>query len=96
MQLPTAHCPHCAVSVLVYGWVDPANDTNEGPVRTRCVDCDTFLDRFGVTPDITRSSISDLVATGYVDLDRGRPVGPGGCFENDGCEGCPKIDTRPW
>jgi len=96
MQLPTAQCPKCGVAVLVYGWVDPESDDQDVELRSRCVDCDTLLDRFGATVIITEAPLEQLVAAGYRDLDRGKPVGPGGCFENKGCEGCPKIDTRPW
>tara|TARA_B100000029_G_C16712330_1_gene643737 strand:- start:134 stop:388 length:255 start_codon:yes stop_codon:yes gene_type:complete len=84
------------VEVLVYGWVDPDSHEQDARIRTRCVDCDAVLDRFGADVTITEKPIAELVAAGYTDLDRGRPVGPGGCFENNGCDGCPKIETRPW
>lgn len=96
MRLPTAYCPNCRVEVLVYGWVDSDSQEQDAKIRTRCVDCDAVLDRFGADVTITEKPIAELVTAGYTDLDRGRPVGPGGCFENNGCDGCPKIETRPW
>jgi hypothetical protein len=95
LLLPTASCPSCKRTSLVY------RSLREGPggqevLESRCADCDTRLDRFGLAPIITEQSFSSLAGLGYEDLDRPAPVGPGGCFVGGGCEGCPKIDTRPW
>jgi hypothetical protein len=82
--------------VIVYRAVAEVADPLTAPLETRCIDCDTRLDRFGIEPELTQKPIHELADDGYTDLDRPRPIGPGGCFEDRGCEGCPKIDSRPW
>ncbi len=96
MLLPTAHCPHCKRETLVHRTVAADADPRTAELEWRCVDCDGRLDRFGATPQIDDKALPELKALGYDDLDKPRPIGPGGCFEAIGCEGCPKIETRPW
>jgi hypothetical protein len=96
MLLPTAHCPRCRRDVLVYRTVADEADPMDAELQSRCVDCDTRLDRFGTEPELTAKSMKDLGKDGYRDLDKPPPIGRGGCFEERGCEGCPKIDSRPW
>jgi hypothetical protein len=96
MLLPTAYCPNCRRDAVVYRDVAPDGDPLTAELETRCVDCDTRLDRFGTQPDLTERDLSELRTLGYKDLDRPNPLGRGGCFETTGCVGCPKIDTRPW
>lgn len=74
----------------------PRSEEEGGHVESRCVDCSTRLDRFGLDPIVHEQTIRDLEGIGYEDLDRPVPVGLGGCFSTRGCEGCPKIETRPW
>jgi len=96
MNLPTAPCPQCRRDVLVYRTVDEDGDPLQADLQTRCVDCDTRLDRFGTEPPITAVASADLEKQGYRNLDRPAPIGRGGCFETKGCDGCPKIESRPW
>lgn len=99
MLLPTASCPSCNRTSLVYrclGQPSRPGSSSDFEVETRCLDCDTRLDRFGLAPVITDQAISALAELGYTDLDRPAPVGPGGCFVDGGCGGCSKIDSRPW
>jgi len=95
MNLPTAHCPACRTEVLVYRDVARGEEPSEAPLETRCVECDLRLDRFGLDPVLTDRPLLELSGMGYVDLDKAQPSGSGGCFTK-GCEGCPKIDSRPW
>lgn len=95
MLVPTAHCPACKKTTLLYR-VLASSDLEEERLETRCVDCDHRTDRFGLDPIITEVPFRDLQSMGYSDLDRPEPLGPGGCFTTRGCEGCSKIDTRPW
>ncbi len=91
-----AGCPRCRREVLVYRAVAEGADPLVAELETRCVDCDARLDRFGTEPEITDCDPRELRTRGYPDLDRGPTVGLGGCFETRGCEGCPKIGSRPW
>ncbi len=95
MQLPTAWCPGCRAEVLVHRDVAPGGDPSTDPLETRCVECDLRLDRFGLAPALTDRPLLELAGMGYRDLDKAPPVGEARCFTK-GCEGCPKIDTRPW
>ena len=95
MLLPTAHCPSCDRPTLVYRALPEAPE-QQNDLETRCVDCDTRLDRFGLAPVVAEQSVEQLSHLGYRDLDRPEPVGLGGCFTTRGCEGCSKIDSRPW
>jgi len=61
-----------------------------------CVDCDTRLDRFGLAPVLEERDLTAVQALGYLRLDGARPVAAAGCFATRGCEGCEKIDSRPW
>jgi len=95
LLLPTAPCPSCGRSTVVYrSFGDGAGPEDE--LETRCVDCDTRLDRFGLAPVITEQPLSSIDQIGYSDLDRPAPVGLAGCFVGGGCEGCSKIESRPW
>lgn len=96
MLLPTARCPCCSADVVVYRTVAEDADVDEAPLEWRCVDCDTRLDRFGANPAITDCAPKALESMGYRDLDKASPVSLGGCHTTRGCEGCPKIDSRPW
>ncbi len=96
MLLPTAYCPRCKRDALVHRTLPEDGDPMTAELQVRCVDCDTRLDRFGQEPELKLEALEALVRTGYTDLDRPPPIGRGGCFERSGCEGCPKIDTRPW
>lgn len=96
MLLPTAWCPSCAKTAVVYRTVADDAPTDDAPLQSRCVDCDTRLDRFGEAPTTTDCSPKDLESMGYPNLDKAPPVAPGGCHTTRGCEGCPKIDSRPW
>lgn len=96
MQLPVASCPRCQREVLVYRSVDPEQDPLVADLLVRCVDCDTRLDRFGLEPELRQRSLDALTDAGYVDLDKPTPIGRGGCFEENDCEGCPKVESRPW
>ena len=96
MELSTSHCPRCKSETLVYQALSDAPGEAADALQLRCMDCDTRLDRFGIEPELTRRSVAELRTLGYRDLDRPAPVGRGGCFETRGCEGCSKIDTRPW
>jgi hypothetical protein len=91
--LPTARCPSCNRFVLVYR---SHRNEDDRELETRCADCDTRLDRFGLAPVIKEESFASLAALGYEALDRPVPHGPGGCFSARGCDGCSKIATRPW
>jgi hypothetical protein len=91
MLLPTAPCPNCRKDTVVYRAL-----SDDDELQTRCLDCDVQLDRFGQTPEVTERSSSELSAMGYTNLDKPPPVAPGGCFSTRGCDGCPKIDSRPW
>jgi len=93
MLLPTLRCPSCQADVVVYRALPPGG---EGPLETRCMDCDARVDRFGTTPRVTERGAEALSAMGYANLDKPAPVAPEGCFSTRGCEGCPKIDSRPW
>jgi hypothetical protein len=95
MLLPTTWCPSCRDDVVVYRTLPDGADA-ESPLELRCVDCDARLDRFGARPELAERAVKDLEGMGYTNLDRPAPVGPGGCFTTRGCEGCPKIDSRPW
>ncbi|MCO4772962.1 MAG: hypothetical protein KDA24_23215 [Deltaproteobacteria bacterium] len=95
MNLPTAHCPSCRTEVLVYRDVPRGADPGTDRLETRCVECDTRLDRFGLAPVLTDRPLMELAGMGYRDLEKAPPTGTGGCFTK-GCEGCPKIDSRPW
>jgi hypothetical protein len=95
LLLPTANCPSCSRPSLVYR--APPEDLSRGAeLETRCLDCDTLLDRFGIAPVIIDRPLSAMAELGYSDLDRPSPVGPAGCFVGGGCEGCSKIESRPW
>lgn len=96
MKLPVAACPKCRTDVIVYRAVAEGADPLTAPLQTHCIDCDTRLDRFGVEPEATLRPLGELTSGGYTDLDKPRPIGRGGCFETRGCDGCPKIDSRPW
>ncbi|MCP4868859.1 MAG: hypothetical protein GY898_09080 [Proteobacteria bacterium] len=98
MKLPVAHCPKCRCDVIVYRTTAPDADALTAPLQTRCIDCDTRLDRFGQEPEVALHPWEQVTSDGYTDLDmdRPRPIGRGGCFETRGCDGCPKIDSRPW
>ncbi len=89
--LPTCRCPQCRRDVVVYRALGES-----GELEQRCLDCDLRLDRFGQEPAISERAPAELDAMGYANLDKPRPVAPGGCFSTRGCEGCPKIDSRPW
>ena len=73
----------------------PEAPSDGAELETRCLDCDTRLDRFGIAPVITDRTFSAVTDLGYSDLDRPTPVGPAGCFVGSGCEGCSKIESRP-
>ena len=96
MELPTVDCPVCRTRVVAYRKVGEGADPLTAPLQVHCVDCDERLDRFGSDPDESKVAWNGLTKLGYLDLDRPKPVGPGGCIETRGCEGCAKIDTRPW
>lgn len=95
MLLPTAACPSCRRDVVVYRTVAEGSPDGSA-LETRCLDCDTRLDRFGQQPQVTERGAEDLEALGYRSLDKVQPIAKGGCFETRGCEGCSKIDSRPW
>ncbi len=95
MLLPTAHCPTCRKDVVVYRTL-PDGGTEDAPLESRCLDCDARLDRFGTTPAVSDRSVKELEEMGYGNLDKPSPVAPGGCHTTRGCDGCPKIDSRPW
>ncbi len=95
-MLPTASCPHCRTTVLIYRDVGHSEDPQTAPLRSFCLDCHSPLDRWGEAAALTPVTLGDAEGLGYRDLNRAQPVGPGGCFMTRGCEGCPKIDTRPW
>ena len=94
-MLATARCPDCREDVLVYRDVARGADPETAPLETRCVECDTRLDRFGLAPVLTDRPLMELAGMGYRDLSKAPPVGDGGCFTK-GCVGCAKIDSRPW
>lgn len=96
MLLPTAPCPACRRDVVVYRTVPEGSAVDDGVLETRCVDCDIRLDRFGQQPEVTERGADALESLGYRSLDKVPPIGRGGCFESRGCEGCSKIDSRPW
>jgi len=96
LKLPVAACPSCRRAVIVYQTVAAGADPGTAPLETRCIDCDARLDRFGVEPGVVETPLGTLTGEGYTDLDRPPPIGQGGCFEDRGCDGCPKIETRPW
>jgi hypothetical protein len=95
MNLPTTRCPSCRQDVLVYRDVAPGADPAKAPLETRCVECDTRVDRFGLAPVLTTRPLLELKGMGYRELHKPAPVGEAGCFTK-GCEGCGKIDSRPW
>lgn len=94
-MLSTTRCPQCRRDVLVYRDVARGADPATAPLETRCVECDTRLDRFGLAPVLEERPLLELKGLGYHELHKPAPVGAGGCFTK-GCEGCAKIDTRPW
>jgi len=94
-MLATARCPVCKRDVLVYRDVARGADPATAPLETRCVECDSRLDRFGLAPVLQDKPLLELAGLGYRDLDKAPPVGEAGCFTK-GCAGCAKIDTRPW
>jgi len=96
IEVPVAWCPKCSRDAIVHRCVADGEDPLSADLQVRCVDCDTRLDRFGLEPDVRQRPLEALVADGYVDLDKPPPIGRGGCFESRGCEGCSKIDSRPW
>lgn len=93
MLLPTSHCPRCKQDCLIHR--APLPDDPEGALHVFCVDCDTRLDRFGLDPVVTERDLTSVQGLGYLRLNGARPVAAGGCFTK-GCEGCHKIDSRPW
>ncbi|MEE2829174.1 MAG: hypothetical protein VX498_08295 [Myxococcota bacterium] len=95
MRLPTTYCPVCKTTVLIHRTLVAQPGSQEG-LETRCLDCNERLDRFGLAPVIADMAVGELRSLGYHDLDRPEPIGPGGCFATRGCEGCSKIDSRPW
>jgi len=93
--LPTVYCPRCKRDCLIHRAPAPGAD-DDAPLHVFCVDCDTRLDRFGLDPVLTERDLTAVQALGYLRLDGSRPVAEAGCFATTGCEGCHKIDTRPW
>ena len=96
MLLPTAYCPQCRRDCLVHRAPDSAEAVDTAPLHTFCVDCDTRLDRFGLDPVIRERDLAAVQGLGYLRMDGARPVAAAGCFATTGCEGCHKIDSRPW
>jgi len=94
--LPTAYCPACKQDCLVHRAPVEGADPTDAPLHTWCVDCDTRLDRFGLDPVIRNRDLSAVQGLGYLRLDGARPVAAAGCFATKGCDGCSKIDSRPW
>ena len=95
MLLPTAYCPHCRRDCLIHR--SPALGAGtDTPLHVYCVDCDARLDRFGLDPVIQEKDLKAVQALGYRRLDGANPVAAAGCFATKGCEGCDKIDSRPW
>ncbi len=95
MNLPTTHCPACRRDVLVYRDVARGADPATAPLQTRCIECDVRLDRFGLDPVLMDRPLLELKGMGYLELHKPAPIGEGGCFTR-GCQGCDKIDSRPW
>jgi hypothetical protein len=81
---------------LVHRAPEPGGPASTARLHSWCVDCDTRLDRFGLDPVITDRTLTALQGLGYLRLDAARPVAAAGCFATTGCEGCSKIESRPW
>lgn len=81
-ELPVAFCYSCKKDVVVYR-DHPEGAADADPLGTFCLECDAWLDRWGMVPEVRERDFAEVGGLGYVVVEEDRRA-CGGCASG-GC-----------